>query len=203
MLAEDNAMSEARSSNSDTTRRLPAASEKKHRQLLALVADGDEAAFAEFYRTQSPVVFNYLLRLIHDQNLAEDLLQETFVVVWQGASSFKGRSKVKTWTLSIAHNKAVSWLRRNRPDSIDEATDVVSQDLGPESLAVLNDQNDELLAALDQLSADHRAVVELVFVHELSYKEVGQIVDCPVGTVKSRMSYALKHLQRILYQPLL
>lgn len=198
MLIEDDAKPETGRPDANLTRQSSAGAEKRDSGLLAAVAEGDEAAFADLYRAHSTAVFNYLLRLIHDERLAEDLLQDTFVAVWQGAGAFGRRAKVKTWILRIAHNKAVSWLRRNRPESMAEETEIISQELEPESLVLLSSRNDELLAALDSLSATHRAVVELVFVHELSYKEIGQIMDCPVGTVKSRMSYALQHLQRIL-----
>jgi RNA polymerase sigma-70 factor (ECF subfamily) len=172
--------------------------EESDRQLIAAVAHGDDAALTEIYQRYGTVIFNYLLRLVRDQTVAEDLLQETFVAVWQGAGSYRRRAMAKTWMLSIAHNKAVSWLRRNHPESIDDDRELRSEEPGPESVSLINWRNDELLAALDYLSPNHRAVVELVFVHGLAYKEVAKIMDSPVGTVKSRMSYALKHLHRLL-----
>ena len=68
----------------------------------------------------------------------------------------------------------------------------------PEIILLVNWRNQELLNALDALSPNHRAVIELVFGHEMAYAEIAQIVDCPVGTVKSRVSYALRHLNRLL-----
>lgn len=167
---------------------------------ISSVAKGDEQAFVQIYRRHAQAVFNYLLRLIHDESLAEDLLQDTFVAVWQGASSYRGRSRVKTWILRIAHNRAVSWLRRSRPASVASEPEVTSQEPGPEKLAITDWQNEEILDALEALTPNHRAVVELVFVHEQSYAEIAAIMDCPVGTVKSRMSYALRHLNRLLRQ---
>jgi len=167
-------------------------------RLLAAVARGDEAAFVDIYQTYAAAIYNYLLRLIHDPALAEDLLQETFVTIWQGASSFKRKSKVKTWMFSIAHNKAVSWLRRDRPETLVGEQTVQGDVPDPEKISLVNWRNQELLNALDLLSPNHRAVIELVFVHEMAYAEIAQIVDCPVGTVKSRVSYALRNLNRFL-----
>jgi RNA polymerase sigma-70 factor (ECF subfamily) len=173
-------------------------SEETDKQLLAATAQGDERAFTSFYERHSPAIFNYLQRLVHDQRQAEDLLQETFVAVWRGASAFKHQSKVKTWLFRIAHNKAVSWLRRHRPFSIDEEPGLLDDGPGPEMLAAINLRNEALRSALDDLTPNHRAVIELVFVHELAYSEIAQVMDCPIGTVKSRMSYALRHLNRLL-----
>lgn len=172
--------------------------DESDQRLLAAAAQGDDRAFAVLYRRYAPLVYNYLLRLIHDQNLAEDLLQETFVAAWRGAGAFKGRSGVKTWLFRIAHNRAVSWLRRHRPHSMNEDLELADEAPGPEALSLLNWRNEALLAALDALSTNHRAVIELVFVHELTYSDIARIIECPVGTVKSRMSYALKHLNRLL-----
>lgn len=173
-------------------------SEKRDAQLLAAVAEGDDEAFAALYNAYSSSVFNYLIRLVHDRSLAEDLLQETFVAAWGGAGAFRRQSTVKTWLFRIAHNRAVSWLRRHRPRSMDDELEMVDETPGPEMLSQINWRNQALLSALDALSANHRAVVELAFAHELAYSEIAQVMECPVGTVKSRMSYALRHLQRLL-----
>ncbi len=174
------------------------AADESDEQLLASVAQGDDRAFAELYQRYALPVYNYLLRLIHDQNLAEDLLQETFVAAWRGAGAFRRRSGVKTWLFRIAHNRAVSWLRRHRPHSMQEDPEIADEAPGPEALSLINWRNEALLAALDALSTNHRAVIELAFVHELTYSDIARIIECPVGTVKSRMSYALKHLNRLL-----
>ena len=168
------------------------------RRLLRAAAGGDEEAFSQLYHRHAASIYNYLLRLTHSEQIGEELLQETFVAVWQGAQRFQRRAKVKTWIFRIAHNLAVSWLRRHLPESLADDADVPSEEVGPEASTLISWRNDQLLAALEDLSPNHRAVIELVFVHELPYAEIAQIMDCPVGTVKSRMSYALQHLYRLL-----
>jgi RNA polymerase sigma-70 factor (ECF subfamily) len=178
--------------------RSKSASDELNQKLLAAVARSDEGAFVELYHGFSTSIFNYLLRLVHDQHIAEELLQETFLVVWQGAGQFRRRSRVRTWLFRIAHNKAVSWLRRHQPQSLVDNPEIPDDRPDPETLSLTNWRNEQLLLALDELSPNHRAVVELAFVHDLAYAEIAQIMECPVGTVKSRMSHALKRLSRLM-----
>ena len=171
-------------------------------QLLRQAAAGDETAFAEIYDLYAPSVYNYLLRLVNEPAVAEEILQEVFLAMWRGAHSFRAEAKVKTWLLRIAHHQAVTWLRRRRPllwpatDDDTEASDVESIE---EDLAH-NWQVDQVRDAILRLSPKHRAVIELTFVHGLSYTEIAQVMNCPAGTVKSRMSYALRHLTGLLNQ---
>jgi len=168
------------------------------RRLLKRVGKGDQVAFEQLYATYNLVLYNYILRLVHERSAAEELLQESFVAIWRGAGRFRGRSSVKTWIYRIAHNQAVSWLRKNAGhESLDESQIPADEWRVDESL-MAEWQAEQVAIVLDKLSANHRAVVELVFEHGLSYAEIAQIMDCPVGTVKSRMSYALKNLTQLL-----
>jgi RNA polymerase sigma-70 factor (ECF subfamily) len=177
---------------------LPVAQPPADVDLLRQVAAGDEAAFAELYDLYAPPVYNYLLRLVNETAVAEEILQEVFLAMWRGASRFRAEAKVKTWLLRIAHHQAVSWLRRERAvlwpnDEFEgDAAASIEEDLARSW------QIDQVRGALTQLSSKHRAVIELTFVHGLSYTEIAQVMNCPVGTVKSRMSYALRHLNSIL-----
>ncbi len=167
-------------------------------ELLRQVAAGDEAAFGELYDLYAAPVYNYLLRLVNEPAVAEEILQEVFLAMWQSARRFRQEAKVKTWLLRIAHHQAVSWLRRTR------ATAWPSDDLEDEENDHLEDhlarswQIDRVRAALAQLTPTHRAVIELTFVHGLSYAEIADVMSCPIGTVKSRMSYALRNLNALL-----
>jgi len=167
------------------------------RQLLQGASRCDEGAFNELYQRYSVSIYNYLLRLIHERAVAEDLLQEVFVAVWEGAGRFRGRAKVSTWLFRIAHHKAVDWLRKRRPTLVEKVERLPAAD-DPEKEALLAWRSDQLRSALTRLSPDHRAVLELAFFQGMSYHEIAQIVDCPVGTVKSRISYAKRHLNGVL-----
>jgi RNA polymerase sigma-70 factor, ECF subfamily len=167
-------------------------------QLLAQIARDDEAAFEELYQRYELPIYNYLLRLVCEKAIAEDLLQEVFMAVWRGAARFRGQSQVRTWLFHIAHNQAVSWLRSHRRNvAYDEAAGLQSKD-NPEGEAMEHWRNDHLRRAVTLLTPDLRAVVELGFFNELSYTEIASVMSCPVGTVKSRMSHARRYLGEIL-----
>jgi len=166
-------------------------------RLIRAIVDGDEAAFAELYRRYKTPLYNYLLRLVHEREVAEETLQDVFVAAWEGAVRFRGEAKVSTWLFRIAHHQAVDWLRKRRPALLEKVEWLVAEDC-PEEEAFRRCQVDQLCAAIDELSADHRAVLELTFLRGLSYREVALVVGCPVGTVKSRISYAKRHLNGVL-----
>jgi len=174
------------------------------RDLLRKAAQGNDSAFGELYDRYNVPIYNYLLRLIHEQTASEDLLQEVFVAAWQGAGRFRGRSSVKTWLFRIAHNQAVSWLRRNTKEQPSPQTAVElpesapGDETTPEAQIIASWQEGQIIEALDQLSEKHRAVVELTFVYDFSQREIADIMNCPTGTVKSRMSYALQRLNGIM-----
>jgi RNA polymerase sigma-70 factor (ECF subfamily) len=167
--------------------------------LLRRVAEGDERAFVELYQRYHVPLFNYLLRLVRESVVAEDLLQEVFVAIWKGAGRFRGKAKVKTWAFRIAHHQAVSWLRRHRRlETLPDGLPLSPQHGNPEVQAFRAWQTERLWAAMDALSPKHRAVVELAYVHAFSYADIAKVMDCPVGTVKSRMNYAMRYLSAAL-----
>jgi len=179
-------------------------SPKTDLELLDQVAQGSTHAFGEIYDSYSTPIYNYLLRLIHESSVAEELLQEVFLAVWNGAEQFRGHSSVKTWIFRIAHHQAVSWLRcyhKNYQVILgDEALEEISAGSAtPEEHFFTNWRAEQIILALDYLTENHRAVIELAFVHDFSYAEIAEIMDCPTGTVKSRMSYALRHLKGICH----
>lgn len=168
-------------------------------QLIESVAHGDEIAFGELYSRYKLSLYHYLLRLLNDQSSAEDILQEVFVAVWKGSGQFRARSTVKTWLFRIAHNQAISWHRRQKTVTDHRGEmNLASVEVDPETDLLKSWRSDQLREALSKLSPTHRAVVELSFVQGLTYNEIAQILDCPVGTIKSRMSYALRLLDGVL-----
>ena len=159
--------------------------------LLRRIAGADELAFGEFYQRYHGPIYNYVLRLIHEPKEAEDLLQEIFLAVWRGAYRYREQAQVKTWLYRIAHYQSISWLRKHRPVTpLDDITEIGFE--VPEQVSFETWQSDEVRKAINHLSPKHRAVLELAFVHGMAYGEIAQVVGCPVGTVKSRMSYALR-----------
>jgi RNA polymerase sigma-70 factor (ECF subfamily) len=168
-------------------------------KLIKDISAGDETAFSEFYSRYNKQVYNYILRLIHQTTAAEDVLQEVFIAIWQGSSRFEQKSTVKTWVFRIAYHQSISWLRKNKKllrqnQNIDEIP-AISIDPSPENSLIMQWQETQIRSALERLSPNHRSVIELTFVQGFSYQEIAEIMRCPIGTVKSRMSYALKYIK--------
>jgi len=167
-------------------------------ELIQRISKGDEFAFNEIYSRYHQPVFNFILRITHQSTSGEDLLQEVFLAIWQGSKKFLGKSTVKTWIFRIAYHKTVSWLRKFNKTymqhlNIDELP-VISADPSPEGTLIEQWQESQIRSAIERLSYNHRSVIELTFVHGFSYHEISEVMKCPVGTVKSRMSYALNYL---------
>jgi RNA polymerase sigma factor (sigma-70 family) len=167
--------------------------------LLDRVIGGDRAAFEELYLLYHPRLTRFLLNLIRRPTLVEEVLNDTMMVVWDRADSFNGQSKLSTWIFAIAYRKAMKGLRRQDEAIEDkEAENRISPALDPEQESGQQRIHALLLAAMDELSPTHRAVVDLTYFHELGYREIAAILECPVDTVKTRMFHARRHLRRYL-----
>jgi RNA polymerase sigma-70 factor (ECF subfamily) len=169
------------------------------RELLARIANGDLQAFERLYRVYQPRLTRFLTTLLKRPQLIEEVLDDTMMVVWQTAGRFRGSSKPSTWIFAIAYRKAHKAQRR-WPEPVEDPQ--VDTRVSEEPLPDENLQHDRLRAALmkamDNLSADHRAVVDLTYFHGLGYREIAQIVDCPVDTVKTRMFHARRRLKQAM-----
>jgi RNA polymerase sigma-70 factor (ECF subfamily) len=168
--------------------------------LVWRMAAGDEGALRALYAAYGRRVLAYAYRLTDSRLLAEEVVQDTLLAAWQGARRFRGDSRVLTWLLGIAHRQALNATRRKRLFLLDleKAAPVADRVPGPQAQAEGLDRRRVLQGALGELSANHQAVLELVFYQELSLKEAAEVCGCPVGTVKSRLSYAKAHLREAL-----
>lgn len=145
-------------------------------------------------------VFRFGLRLVRDEQLAEDLISEVFLDVWRQAGKFEGRSAVSTWLLAITRFKALSALRRRKDAELDDETAGAIEDPSddPEVTAQKKDTSNVLRSCLNKLSAEHREIVDLVYYHEKSVEEVAGIIGIPENTAKTRLFYARKKLAELL-----
>lgn len=167
--------------------------------LLARTATGDREAFRDLYFMFHRRLARFLLRLTRRPEVAEEIINDTMLVVWQRAAEFRGDSHVSTWILGIAYRRALKTLNREtRHDASAAASMDEPLPLDPATLSGLAHQaelSDWLDSALARLSPPHRLVIELAHVLGLSCEEIAQVVDCPVNTVKTRMFYARQHLR--------
>jgi len=170
-------------------------------ELLRRTAVGDETALRGLFARHQTRVFRFVLRrLAGNAAVAEEVTNEVFLEVWRNAGKFAGASAVATWILSIAHHRAVSRLRKRREESWDEDAAAALQDAGdnPEVAVQKADKGAILRRCLDKLSAEHKAIVDLVYYHELSISEASEVLQIPENTVKTRMFYARKRLSDLL-----
>lgn len=177
-------------------------------RLLRRISRGDREAFEELYRRYHRRLFGYVFKVTRRQELVDEVLDDTLLAVWQGAGSFGGRSRPSTWIFGIAYRKSLKAIRRlSREDEArgaapgvepPEPDDLPASPDGPESLMVRRELSSTLGRALGELPPEQRAVVELTYAHGCSYREIAEIVGCPVNTVKTRMFHARRRLRELL-----
>jgi len=168
--------------------------------LIGRIATGDRLAMQVLFARHHVRVYRFVLRLVRDESVAEDLISEVFLDVWRQAGRFEGRSQVSTWLLAIARFKALSALRRRSDEELDDETAEAIEDTSddPEVASDKKDKSAAIRKCLQKLSAEHREIIDLVYYHEKSVEEVAKIVGIPENTVKTRMFYARKRLAELL-----
>ena len=164
--------------------------------LIKRIARGDQLAMRTLFGRHRVLLYRWLLRLVRDEALAEDLLSDVFLDVWRQAAAFEARSSVSTWLLAIARYKALSARRRRTDAELDEkVTSTVADTADDPEVALQKKTRAELLRhSVARLSPEHGEVIDLVYFHGKSIKEVAEIVGIAEATVKTRMFYARKKL---------
>jgi RNA polymerase sigma-70 factor, ECF subfamily len=168
--------------------------------LVAAIANGDKRALQTLYGRHNVRVYRFVLRFLNDDSLAEDMVSEVFLDVWRQAERFEGRSKVSTWLLAIARNKALSVLRRRSTEELGEEVAEFIEDPSddPEVSMQKKQQTSMLQECLTQLSPAHREIIDLVYYHGKTIDEVVDVIGVPVNTVKTRMFYARKRIGELM-----
>ena len=169
------------------------------RELLERVKMHDLDAFERLYRIYQPRLARFLTNLVKRPQLVEEVLDDTMMVVWNTAGSFRGTSKLSTWVFAIAYRKALK-ARMRWPDPLeDQQQDTrVSNDAAPDTELERSRIRNALVDAMEELSPEQRAVVDLTYFHDLGYREIAEILRCPVDTVKTRMFHARRRLRKAL-----
>jgi RNA polymerase sigma-70 factor (ECF subfamily) len=177
------------------------------RRLIRDCLKGRTAAYGELVRRYQDRLFNTVLRLLDNPEDAKDVVQEAFINAYQNLDGFKGDALFFTWLYRIAMNAAISFRRKQRVtisietgskselliDPVDES--VFSQ---PEDSMVRQEDEAALQAALNKLSPEHRAVLILKDIEGQKYEDIAEIMDVPIGTVRSRLHRARLELKELL-----
>jgi RNA polymerase sigma-70 factor (ECF subfamily) len=168
--------------------------------LLEGISAGDRNAMHILYSRHNVRVYRFILRMVRDTTTAEDLVSQVFLDVWRTAGQFEGRAQVSTWLLSIARFKALTALRQRRHEDIDldEVLEIADDADTPEASLDRSNTSAILRACVAKLSPAHREIINLVYYHEKSVEEAGEIIGIPQSTVKTRMFYARKQLADLL-----
>ena len=180
-------------------------SPEEHARLDALVAGvarGDQRAFSQLYDALSPLAFGVVIQVLGNSSLAEEVLQEVFVEVWNKADNFDSeRGHARTWVGRIAHSRAIDKLRAHhasvRRDDQDYALDERIRGVDVEGEALSNVEASRLRAAVDRIGEPHRTAVLLTFFDGLSHAELAESTDVPLGTAKTRVRDGVRKLAAV------
>lgn len=177
----------------------PPGTDTSDEALIEAIGRRDRHAMALLYGRHHVRVYRFALRFTGDATLAEDIVSEVFLDVWQHADGFKARAEVSTWLLAIARNKSLSALRRCSDKQLDgETIEIEDPADDPEISVDKRNRSEVIRRCLSQLSAVQREAIDLVYYHEKSVGEVARIVGVPASTVKTRMFYARQRMGEFL-----
>jgi RNA polymerase sigma factor (sigma-70 family) len=171
--------------------------------LVALVARGDESALAELYDRVGRVAYGLAFRVLRDERLAEDAVQEAFLALWRSAAAFRAeRAKASTWILTLVHRRAVDLVRREERRRVEPIGDEVAARAGEaeatEEAAWLRFERERVQKALRLLPDVQREAIELAYYGGFSQSELAERLGVPLGTIKSRMFAGLARLRELL-----
>ena len=179
----------------------------REQRLVAAARGGDEGAFETLVRLYEKRVFALAVRMCGSREDAAEASQEAFLAAWQGLAFFRGESSFSTWLYRLTSNACVDLLRREgrhraaAGPSLDDGEaglDVPDQTLSPQDEAERRELREAIDRGLEALTPEHRQVLVLREMHQLSYDEIADVLSLDVGTVKSRISRARKQLRNFL-----
>jgi len=166
--------------------------------LIARVAEGDRKAFEELYNLYHRRLARFLTRLTRHYDVAEEIINDTFWIVWRKARDFRGESQPSTWIFGIAYRKARNAFRSSSRIVSGENLETFPPPLTYDEPMQTEELRDWLMHALVQLPLEQRLAVQLCYELGFSCEEISNIMDCPVNTVKTRLFHARAKLQKLL-----
>ena len=168
-------------------------------ELLALIARGDNQAFADFYDRHSALFYALVLRILRNEREAEDVLQDACLLIWEHAAHFDpGLGKPLSWAITLIRNKAIDRLRsmRRKEQLHDEMTDdLVAPSEAAESVG---DEAVLVRRAMTQISPEQRQAIELAFFSGLTHLEIAEKLGTPAGTIKARIRRGMMTMRDVL-----
>ena len=190
----------------------PAEADVSELELVQRCQDGDTAAFDQLVSRYRTRVFGMIYNMVHNEQDAWDLAQESFLKAWKSIARFRGQSSFYTWIYRIVTNVTIDWLRKKQIKGggaefndevqvreIDPAARTMPKaDALPHQRMEQGEIRERINQAIAQLSPDHRAVILMKETEGMQYHEIAEALGCSIGTVMSRLFYARKKLQTLL-----
>jgi RNA polymerase sigma-70 factor, ECF subfamily len=173
-------------------------------ELMLLVLDGEVGAFEVIFDRHASAAFSLAYRMCGRRAAAEDIVQEAFLSLWRSGTGYDAsRGSVRSWVLSVVHNRAVDAFRRHASrDKRDVQDDGIAERLpAPDSTDAEVERRDDarqVRTALDDLPPDQRQVIELAYFRGFTHNEIAEMLELPAGTVKGRMRLGLTKMRSIL-----
>ena len=170
------------------------------KDLISLVGQGDPEAFVTLYDRHGRAAYSLAYRMMGEKQAAEDLLQDAFLKLWRSATSYRAdRGSVRTWLLSIIHNRGIDQLRslaslRKTQEKI-QASAPKSQPSEAFAESWRNSQREQVREALSTLPSEQLKILELAYFSWYTHVEIAELLDLPLGTVKGRMRLGLKKIR--------
>ncbi|NOT10969.1 MAG: sigma-70 family RNA polymerase sigma factor [Methylococcaceae bacterium] len=169
--------------------------------LILRISKSDEKALELLYRNYYARLFRFIARITRKEDLIDEVINEVMFVVWNKASTYNHQCQPSTWIFGIAYNKARQ-AYSNATNSFEESLDELDNDslFFEEANSGIRqlETSDWLESALETLSLDQRAVIELTYFQGLHYSEIAELMDCPENTIKTRMHHARKKMASVL-----
>ena len=174
--------------------------------LLARCALGDRRCFQQLYKSSSAQLFGLILRIVKNQDIAAEILQESYVKIWNRAGDFRADiAQPMTWMGTIARNQAINTLRRSANqtlpgDPVDELHWLADDGPEPDEIAHQEQQNAALRVCIEQLEGLQKEALLLAYFRGMTHEELAHHLDKPLGTVKSWLRRGLQRLKQCLEQ---
>ncbi len=170
--------------------------------LIAAVAKGDEAAFERLYAATRAKLYGVVLRILHRQDLAEEVIQETYVKIWNSAGQFNpALASPITWMASIAHNRAIDLLRKRSETSIEDepsALEVAADSPDPLARREMTEELRRLLECIGRLDVDRQKLVLLAYYNGWSREQLAAKFEAPVNTIKTWLRRSMLDIRECL-----
>ncbi len=173
-------------------------------ELMELVRGGEVQAFEVIFDRHSAAAFSLAYRMCGRRSAAEDIVQDAFLSLWRSSSGYDaGRGSVRSWVLSVVHNRAIDVFRRHGSrDSRDVPDDGIAERLpSPDATDLEVERRDDarqVRTALEELPPDQRQVIELAYFGGFTHTQIAEMLELPPGTVKGRMRLGLTKMRYVL-----